>query len=87
MTIGSKIPDFVNINGQKKIIELFGSYWHKDYDEYERTKYFRQFGWDTLVIWDYELERNEELLLNKLNDFILLEEEKKVVEALKKDPV
>jgi len=27
--INGKSPDFVNCNGQKKIIELFGDYWHK----------------------------------------------------------
>jgi hypothetical protein len=29
VVIAGKIPDFININGQKKIIELFGDYWHE----------------------------------------------------------
>ena len=28
--LNGKLPDIVNINGQKKCIELFGDYWHAD---------------------------------------------------------
>uniref|UniRef100_A0A6M3M3M8 Uncharacterized protein n=1 Tax=viral metagenome TaxID=1070528 RepID=A0A6M3M3M8_9ZZZZ len=53
--IGGKNPDFVNINGQKKCIELFGDYWHKGQDPKDREKIFAEYGWDTLVIWEHEL--------------------------------
>lgn len=36
--IGSFIPDFININGQKKIIEFFGDYWHKNTQEKDKRK-------------------------------------------------
>jgi G:T-mismatch repair DNA endonuclease (very short patch repair protein) len=52
--IGGKNPDFINYN-EKKIIEYFGLYWHKKEDE-ERTKHFEQFGYKTLIIWEYELD-------------------------------
>ena len=71
MVLGGKIPDFVNINGRKKVIELFGNYWHKErlrnYTETEkgRIEYFKKFGWDTLIIWEQELN-NEESLKEKL---------------------
>ena len=64
--IGTKIPDFVNVNGQKKIIEALGCYWHgcqicfpgnsvqDDLDE--RVQLFKTFGYSTLGIWEHELE-------------------------------
>lgn len=55
-------PDFININGQKKIIELFGEYWHK-LPEYikrdkRKIKIYKKYGYDTLVIWTKELKNN-----------------------------
>jgi hypothetical protein len=59
--IGGKNPDFVNINGQKKCIELFGDYWHKDQNPQDRINIFKEFGWDTLVIWESELKDIEKV--------------------------
>lgn len=54
--VNGKSPDFVNCNGQKKIIELFGDYWHKGQDPQDRINTFAPFGFDTLVIWEHELK-------------------------------
>lgn len=58
-------PDFININGQKKIIEVFG-YYHNLENRKERDKRrletYSKYGYDTLVIWNSEL-RN----INKLS--------------------
>ena len=63
MTLGGKIPDFVNMNGQKKIIEFYGDYWHspKRVKKYVRTErgrivYFKKFGWKCLIVWQHELK-------------------------------
>ncbi len=56
MTLGGRTPDFVNVNGQKKLIELYGDFWHKGQDPQVRINYFKTFGWDTLVIWESELK-------------------------------
>jgi len=66
--IGGKNPDFVNINGQKKCIEHFGDYWHKDDDPQDRINLFKQYGWDCLVIWESEL-KNFKKLRRKIFDF------------------
>lgn len=55
-TINGKCPDFVNCNGQKKCIELFGSYWHEGENPQDRIDTFKPFGFDTLVIWEKELK-------------------------------
>jgi hypothetical protein len=54
--MGGKCPDFININGQKKIIELFGNYWHRRNDEEKRVNHFKRYGYCTLVIWENELK-------------------------------
>lgn len=54
--INGKNPDFVNVNGQKKIIELFGDYWHDGDNPQDRIDVFKPFGYDTLVIWEHELK-------------------------------
>ena len=53
--IGRKIPDFIDVVNNK-IIELYGDYWHKDQDPNDRINYFRNYGYDTLVIWESELK-------------------------------
>jgi len=66
--LGGKCPDFVNINGQKKIIELFGEHVHKPEEEQERINLFAQYGFQSLVIWYSEL-KNHVLLEKKLLHF------------------
>ena len=68
LILGGKIPDIVNINGRKKLIELYGDYWHKGDDPQKRIDYFRQLGWDTLVIWGREIN-GKDLLKAKLLKF------------------
>ena len=54
--IAGKCPDWINCNGKKQIIELFGDYWHRNDDGSERIKMFSKFGFSTLIIWEHELE-------------------------------
>jgi very-short-patch-repair endonuclease len=66
--LGGKCPDFLNVNGKKKIIEVFGIYWHKKSEEEERKALFKQYGFDTLIVWDSELD-NVPVLSEKLMEF------------------
>ena len=68
MTINGKCPDFVNCNGQKKIIEFNGSYWHQDDIPGKREAIFAEYGYETLIIWDKEL-KNMESVKSKIQDF------------------
>jgi len=76
--IGGLCPDFINVNGKKKIIELFGHFWH-DGDlalrgisshrtEEGKKKVYGEIGYDTLVIWDDELN-NERKVIEKIKGF------------------
>lgn len=66
--INGKNPDFVNCNGQKKIIELFGDYFHKGENPKDRAKAFKPFGYETLVIWESEL-KNMKSVTNRIKRF------------------
>lgn len=66
--INGKCPDFVNCNGQKKIIELFGDYWHRGENPQDRIDVFTPFGYETLVIWEHELKQIESVT-NKIRGF------------------
>jgi len=66
--IGGKLPDYININGKKQIIELFGTYWHDIFDVAIRIDHFRQCGFRTLVVWEDEL-KNEVKLIRKIKSF------------------
>lgn len=66
--LGGKNPDFMNINGQKKLIELYGDYWHKGDNPKDRINHFKQYGFNTLVIWESEL-RNLITVENRLKEF------------------
>lgn len=63
--IGGKCPDFINFK-DKRIIELFGNYWHKKSEEKQRINHFKKYGYNTLIIWEEEL-KNVDKLINKLN--------------------
>jgi len=67
--IGGKCPDFINTNGQKKLIEMFGDYWHgtdrtgisNDIHEQGRVDHFLDHGYQTLIVWEHELQDIEQL--------------------------
>jgi len=79
--IGFRVPDFININGKKKIIELFGCWWHgckrcfpnkkrKDH-KYDNVIFddYNKFGFDCLVIWEHEMN-DVNALKDKIRTFI-----------------
>jgi hypothetical protein len=68
VVIDGKCPDFININGQKKIIELYGERWHQNHDPQDRINVFKPFGYETLVIWSKELWNTNDLI-DKLQSF------------------
>jgi len=67
-TINGKCPDFVNCNGQKKVIEFNGTYWHQNDVPGEREGIFAEFGYDTLIIWDTEM-KNLDNVKNRIRTF------------------
>ncbi len=76
LVIGGKCPDFMESSGKKKIIEVsdvevvkvFRKMTKKQYEQ-QRILHFRKYGWECLVLWQYELEK-EKTLLAKINNFM-----------------
>ncbi len=74
--VAGKCPDFIHVS-QKKIIEHFGDYHHgegrtgipNEQHERERIDYFAQFGYQTLIVWEHELE-NINVLRQKILEFV-----------------
>lgn len=69
LMIDGKNPDFVNVNGKKQIIELYGDYWHKGQDPQDRIDIFTPFGYKTLVIWEREL-KDISMVTERIQEFV-----------------
>lgn len=74
--LNGRNPDFINTSGKKKLIELFGKFWHterignltiKEHVK-DRKEHFKKLGYDTLIIWHYELKYPEKVV-GKINSF------------------
>lgn len=67
-------PDFIETNGKKIAIDVFGDYWHtlkadrESYTEDGRKAIFTKYGWELIVIWESELKQlSEREILRRLN--------------------
>lgn len=69
LIIDGKCPDFVNVNGKKQLIELYGDHWHKGHNPQDRIDFFKNFGYKTLVIYGHELRKDMPKVLSKLKAF------------------
>lgn len=65
--IVGKCPDFLNVNGQKKLIEVFGNYVHKGETGGNRISHFKKYGFDTLIVWEDEFQDINSLSKRILN--------------------
>jgi len=66
LIIGGKCPDFWN--GDHKLIEVYGDYWHRGEDPKDRIYHFVKYGYNCLIIWEHELKNPEQITL-KVADF------------------
>jgi very-short-patch-repair endonuclease len=68
-------PDFLHKDKEeRKIIEIFGDYWHnleshKKRDE-ERIKTYKEKGFDVLVVWENQIKNSKSEVIKKINDFL-----------------
>lgn len=68
-------PDFVEVNGRKIAIDVFGDYWHtlkadrESYNEEGRKRIFAEYGWKLIVIWESELKSlPEEAIIGRIKN-------------------
>jgi len=73
-------PDFINCNGKKIAVEIFGDYWHSPLLNYKikedrtlsyRKKILKKYGWDLVIFWQTDLMRKdaELYILNQLEKY------------------
>lgn len=59
-------PDFIECNGRKIAIDVFGDYWHtlkadrESYTEDGRKTIFAKYGWKLIVIWEHQIKSMDE---------------------------
>lgn len=75
--IGTRKPDFISTDGKKKVIELFGRYWHDPEVNStihsssmvnETVSYYENNGYKCLIIWEEELNEVNNLV-KKIGEF------------------
>ena len=67
-------PDFLHKDkAQRKIIEIFGDYWHNQEHhrkrDIERIRAYREKGFDVLIIWENQLKKSVENVIKQINYF------------------
>jgi dTDP-4-amino-4,6-dideoxygalactose transaminase/intein/homing endonuclease len=67
--INRLIPDFVNLKGKRKVIDILGNYWHTKAEYPERNKRYNKHGYGSLILWENELS-NKEALKERVKAFI-----------------
>lgn len=66
IVLSGLVPDFVNVNGKKEIIEVFGDYYHTVLatnwrkTELGRKMAYNSVGYDCLVLWEHEIKAKSE---------------------------
>ena len=78
ITLAGHIPDFVNVNGKKEVIEVFGDYWHSpeiDSNNWRRSELgkimlYNSVGYRCLVIWEHDLKiKSEDEIITMVKSF------------------
>lgn len=65
--LGNRNPDFINVNGEKQVIEVFGTYFHHLFDGANRIEHYRKYGFSCLIIWGDELSNMQRVTKKLLN--------------------
>ena len=78
IALNCKIPDFINTNGKKQVIEVFGDYWHRHPDgpkfnylnENKQIASYKAVGFECLVLWEHDIRKmTDEEIGNRIKSF------------------
>jgi G:T-mismatch repair DNA endonuclease (very short patch repair protein) len=69
ITIGRLTPDFINVKGEKKVIDVHGDYWHRNEKHGTRAEAYAKHGYSSLIIWEKELKDIKQVI-QKIVEFI-----------------
>lgn len=66
VVLAGMIPDFINTNGKKQVIEVFGDYYHgqlcKNWKDSElgKTMAYNSIGFDCLILWEHDIKSKKD---------------------------
>lgn len=63
------IPDFL-VPESRKVIELFGDYWHAGEDPELRIRKIRAFGYEAIVVWESDFRKCPEETIARVQQFV-----------------
>jgi len=70
------VPDYVNVNGKKKVLEIFGTYWHgkgaKRWHQSElgRIMAYNSVGYDVLILKEEDIKtKSEDEIYQEIKEF------------------
>jgi hypothetical protein len=70
VVIGGMSPDFTNIKGKEKLVEMFGDFWHQGQNPQDKIERYKKYGFDCLVIWEHDLkEKTKFELITIIKEF------------------
>lgn len=61
LIIDGKNPDFVDFTGTK-LIEIWGEHWHKGQNPQDRIKFFKEHGYECLIVYVNDLKNTDKLI-------------------------
>ncbi len=61
ITIGRKVPDFVNTNGKKEVVEMFGHQRHPDWHEKAWKEHYAKYGYKCTIVWEEYTDSDSDL--------------------------
>lgn len=67
LAVGGKVPDFWN--GDHKIVEVYGDYWHAGQNPQDRIDLFKAQGYDCLVVWEHEWQEDPAAVVERVREF------------------
>lgn len=68
-TSRSKNPDFV-VPGEKMAVEVFGRYYHKVSEVQPLRQFYREAGWQVLILWEDEIREKPEEVIRWTMEFL-----------------
>ena len=78
--LGRRCPDFLNCDGKKQVIEIFGRYWHdtslnpnvrlsRTYDK--TIEHYKKYGFGCLILWEDDLKKlSEQEIVKKIDNLM-----------------
>jgi very-short-patch-repair endonuclease len=71
INIGNNFPDFIH-KASRRIIEVYGDYWHRNDNPKDKIDLFKAYGYDTLILWEGEIKNNLDSATEKIKQFCSL---------------